>query len=79
MNIVTIFFIVIFLIVILSGYAISRGRREFRTWFEEVLKQAPSYGFKKETIDEFDEAIWEGYFYEGYDPEAAIKKHLTEH
>ena len=58
--------------------AIRKSRKDFDVWFEKVLKIAPQHGFRKEVIDEFDEAIWEEYYYHGYNPSEAIKEYLKD-
>ena len=73
-------FLITMIIVIIATIVIIRtGNVAYQNWLTEVKRLAPYYGFDEESFAAIDEEIWTAYYDWHLEPEAAIKKYLSEY
>ena len=75
---ITAFLIILFLLGCAVVYIKWQNDKKFGIWFEEILHQAPSYGFTQERIDAFEEIEWWDFYLSNLEPEQAIKAYLSQ-
>lgn len=75
---ITILLFILFLLGCGVVYLKWQSDKQFGIWFDEVLKQAPSYGFTPERIDDFEEIFWYDYYLRELSAEEAIKQYLAD-
>lgn len=44
----------------------------FETWYEELKKQAPAYGFSNDLMAKISETRWRDYYLMGYSPTGGL-------
>lgn len=78
MDTISAIFICLTLFVFLMGFYTHKESKEFKTWYAELLKQAPSYGFTQEMIDDFERGVFWQYYSADMSPEEGLKEYLSE-
>lgn len=78
MNTITALFITIGLLILAICYYQYQENKYFERWYEQLIKQAPFYGFTQEDIDDFERGVWYQYYNDEKNIEEAIKEYLSE-